>query len=331
MEQFLFTDDEKKKKLIELTSLFLHNHYCESNTQFFISHMDETFSWIGAAEHEYTAEQKEAIAIMQTFDGKVPRCHIADEHYDVIQPSPDIFICSGTLWISTLPDSGTYLRVHQRITAVFRWYEKGPRCCHIHLSNPYSEMMEGDTGFPEKMSRESRKYFQEQIEVQKKKIEAQHAIIIQIYFEDMSTGLYNRNKFNQVCKLLQEKECARLGIAYFDLNGLKKTNDILGHSAGDELICRTASHFHRFFDKKVYRIGGDEFIIIDDESGQDDFYAQVLSMSQAMQKDDIAISHGISWRSAPCNIHEQIEEADRNMYLAKQRFYAQKENNRRKR
>ena len=52
------------------------------------------------------------------------------------------------------------------------------------------------------------------------------------------------------------KQGGRLGIAYFDLNGLKAVNDHLGHSAGDELLRRTAQEIQQVFPKKVYRIGG---------------------------------------------------------------------------
>ncbi len=325
------TNDEKKKKISEITSHFLHKHYRENSTEFLLARLDEVFSWIGAGEHEYSADPGAVAAIFRTFEGKVPRCTISDEHYDVIQPHPDIFICSGRLWVSTSPASDLYLRVHQRISAVFRWTAEGPRCCHLHLSNPYSEMDDSDVGFPEKMSLESRRYLQEQIDLQKKQIEEQHSFIVQMYFEDLTTGLFNRNKFNQVCESLQGKDCGRLGIAYFDLNGLKKTNDLFGHQAGDELIRRTAGHLLRAFGQKAYRTGGDEFIIIDRESDEAAFHAHVLAASRALAEDNISAAHGLSWRSEHGDIDEQINEADRNMYLAKREFYARKENNRRHR
>ena len=181
MKHASFTDEEKKRQVMELTSLFLHKHYGENSTELLLAHLDDVFSWVGAAEHEYSADPDVVASTLRSFAGKVPHCNISDEHYDVIQPMPDIFICSGTLWVSTSPASETYLRVHQRISTVFRWSEKGPRCCHLHLSNPYDEMDEGDVGFPEKMSLESRRYFQEQIALQKKQIEEQHAFIVHMY------------------------------------------------------------------------------------------------------------------------------------------------------
>ena len=53
------------------------------------------------------------------------------------------------------------------------------------------------------------------------------------------------------------------GVVVFDLNGLKEVNDTLGHDAGDEylrngckMICEIFAH------SPVYRIGGDEFVVI---------------------------------------------------------------------
>ncbi|WP_300717944.1 diguanylate cyclase [uncultured Desulfovibrio sp.] len=330
MQQRPLTDDEKKQQLAELVSLFLHRHYCENDTELFLDHVDAVFSWIGAAEQEYAVDPEIVRRIFQSFAGRVPRCEISDERYDVIQPAADIFICTGRLWIATPPASGVFLRVHQRITTVFRWTGEGPRCCHLHLSNPYSEMDPTDIGFPEKMSFESRKYFREQIEIQKQQLAAQHEVIVRMSVTDLATGLYNRNRFNQVCEALRHA-CGSLGIAYFDVNGLKKINDLQGHQAGDDLIRRTAACLLRSFGNKVYRIGGDEFIAIDDESDRDVFHAHASTALRELREAGISMACGLSWRSGQSRIDEQINEADKKMYLAKREFYARKENNRRQR
>ena len=135
------TDDAKQRKIAELTRLFLHQHYCENDTELLLSHLDDAFSWFGAGEHEYAVDPATVIRTFRAFAGRVPRCEIGEEQYDVIRPMPDLFICTGMLWVATVPDSGICLRVHQRITTVFRWTAQGPRCCHLHLSNPYSEMI----------------------------------------------------------------------------------------------------------------------------------------------------------------------------------------------
>ena len=54
-------------------------------------------------------------------------------------------------------------------------------------------------------------------------------------FRDKATGLYNRNKCNELIHtgVISDKH---LCFMMFDLNGLKKTNDNFGHDAGDQMI-----------------------------------------------------------------------------------------------
>ena len=84
--------------------------------------------------------------------------------------SPDACLCTGRLWIATDASTQISLRVHQRITTAFRWRDGQPRCCHIHISNPYSEMAEDDVGFPTKMAQQSYQYLQERIKAQREQI-----------------------------------------------------------------------------------------------------------------------------------------------------------------
>lgn len=106
------TDDAKQREIAELTRLFLHKHYCENDTELLLSHLDDAFSWFGAGEHEYAVDPATVIRTFRAFAGRVPRCEIGEEHYDVIRPMPDLFICTGMLWVATVPDSGICLRVH---------------------------------------------------------------------------------------------------------------------------------------------------------------------------------------------------------------------------
>lgn len=55
---------------------------------------------------------------------------------------------------------------------------------------------------------------------------------------------------------------------FLDLNGLTQANDSLGHSAGDELICAASNCMKFAFASygKIYRIGGDEFVVLIQES-----------------------------------------------------------------
>ena len=87
----------------------------------------------------------------------------------------------------------------------------------------------------------------------------------------------------------------------------------------------------RYFPKKSYRIGGDEFMVLDESLGEQEFRRAVEQFCELAKEEGINISAGISWRSCGCSIKEQMEEADRRMYQEKARFYSRAENNRRKR
>ena len=325
------TGEDKRIQAVKAsTSFLLHKHYCENDVESIIKLFDNKLSWIGAAEHEYDVGTEKISGIFRQFAGMVPNCNIRDEEYHVINISPNVYICTGRAWIATDPSTGIYLRVHQRITAVFRWADGTPRCCHIHISNPYSKMTQEDVGFPTQMGRYTNEYLHQCIDEYKKKIKEQTEILKRLSFEDSLTGLFNRNKFNQTMQSFAAASFSQLGLASIDLNGLKKINDQMGHSAGDSLICCTAKHIACVFPGKSYRIGGDEFLVIDTESDESSFRKAVSIMRANMAQDGISVSVGISWRCTHCNIKEQFEEADGLMYQAKAEFYSSYDNDRRR-
>ena len=96
------------------------------------------------------------------------------------------------------------------------------------------------------------------------------------------------------------------------LNGLKKANDTLGHSAGDELICAAANCMKFAFASygKIYRIGGDEFVVLIQESVS---YGVVKSSEQSFD-----------------SIHSVSKLADERMYQNKKEYYTTSGNDRRR-
>lgn len=80
---------------------------------------------------------------------------------------------------------------------------------------------------------------------------------------DDMTQLYNKNKYLKMVKETYPK-VDKVGVVFWDVNGLKETNDTLGHVMGDKLIASIADSIRGFTNDKcrAYRIGGDEFILI---------------------------------------------------------------------
>lgn len=84
---------------------------------------------------------------------------------------------------------------------------------------------------------------------------------------DTLTHVKNRTAYENRSRELQAE--IRMGknpvfaIAMFDVNNLKKINDIFGHDAGDAYIKNSCALIcHTFKHSSVFRIGGDEFLAI---------------------------------------------------------------------
>ena len=83
-------------------------------------------------------------------------------------------------------------------------------------------------------------------------------------FHDPVTDLYNKTFFQEELKRLDVERNLPISVIMGDINGLKLTNDILGHEAGDELIKAAAQTMKEVCraDDIIARTGGDEFTIL---------------------------------------------------------------------
>lgn len=123
-----------------------------------------------------------------------------------------------------------------------------------------------------------------------------------------------------------------------DLNGLKQANDSLGHSAGDELICAAANCMKFAFASygKIYRIGGDEFVVLIHESVSNiDSILQVFDATihdwHGKYSNSISVSYGVvkSTEQDFDSIHSVSKLADERMYKSKYEYYNMSGNDRR--
>jgi diguanylate cyclase (GGDEF)-like protein len=158
------------------------------------------------------------------------------------------------------------------------------------------------------------------------------------YNDDM-TGLYNRRAYDDTLSQLMTKDSLKnITVVVFDVNGLKRINDTMGHAAGDELIKAAAKIIKDSFGEygKCFRIGGDEFVAILDKPIKNMRATSFkFEYDQAKWKgnlvDGITISFGIvSGSDIDCSIDELIFHADEQMYKRKRKYYNNSEHNRRK-
>ena len=85
-------------------------------------------------------------------------------------------------------------------------------------------------------------------------------------YRDSLTGLRNTNSYwawiNDFDKEIETGEID-FGVLVFDINYLKETNDRYGHDVGNKLIVSAARVISDTFKRSpVFRIGGDEFLVI---------------------------------------------------------------------
>lgn len=153
---------------------------------------------------------------------------------------------------------------------------------------------------------------------------------------DFLTGLPNRRAYEE--KLLEEEHVhsEQFAVAVFDINGLKKANDTLGHAAGDELIKTMAKFLMNLKDESKeklpffqgYRVGGDEFVAL---MQVDDRQRLLLHQSLLDQMNNwkgalnprISVSVGVSSRSEfpDSSSNKLVRIADNRMYQDKLNYY----------
>ncbi|MBR1736930.1 MAG: GGDEF domain-containing protein [Firmicutes bacterium] len=163
-------------------------------------------------------------------------------------------------------------------------------------------------------------------------------ILKQKYQTDALTGLKNRASYENELKNLDwqiKSKTAKFGIAMIDLNFLKRVNDTYGHDKGNimikkcsKMICDTFKH------SPVFRIGGDEFVII--LRGHDFKYINELreAIDEQMRswKDDESLEN---WEKVSAafgyasfdptidnNADSVFKRADKAMYLNKKEMKA---------
>ena len=142
-------------------------------------------------------------------------------------------------------------------------------------------------------------------------------------FEDSLSGVRNRNALNIFIDF--NKKIKNVGILYCDVLGLKRVNDSLGHQAGDALIIRASKCLQKVFRKDdIYRVGGDEFLVICREIEKDIFMQRVESLRGDMVEREAMMSLGAIWKEQVVNVDSAIAEADQLMYAEKRAYYAAK-------
>lgn len=149
---------------------------------------------------------------------------------------------------------------------------------------------------------------------------------------DWLTHLYNRRYFEENFSRIREKAVRyneTFQLVMFDIDGLKKVNDSMGHLIGDEIIKKISKAIESSTRKSdiLARIGGDEFIAILFGSNQKYFKEKFQNLLKQLENEPLSIagekivcsfSYGIaSFPEDGMNLEELIGIADERMYAFK--------------
>jgi diguanylate cyclase (GGDEF)-like protein len=149
---------------------------------------------------------------------------------------------------------------------------------------------------------------------------------------DVLTKLFNRSFYIDEIARLERARLAPTTIIMADLNGLKATNDSLGHAAGDQLLRRAGEVLGTAVEKPAHacRIGGDEFAILlpaTDARGGQAMVENILKLvdlnNQFYSGRLLSFAIGIATAHPGERLEEVAKRADARMYEAKRAYYAE--------
>ncbi len=164
-------------------------------------------------------------------------------------------------------------------------------------------------------------------------------------YTDAMTGVGNKAAYMDQVKLMEQKikeGMASFMVVVFDVNGLKNVNDNLGHEYGDMLIKDAADIMKKIFStENVYRIGGDEFIVVMENRNEKDievFFRQfdedvaTFNKQNTRYDNDLAVSKGgVIFDPENDKAYKDVfRRADEIMYQDKSAFYRGRNDRRRR-
>jgi diguanylate cyclase (GGDEF)-like protein len=199
---------------------------------------------------------------------------------------------------------------------------------NIHLNNEIDELYDALV-----LSLKDSAYYMQSFNKAQNEIEE----ISETAYKDALTGVGSKTAYNNAIAKLQEEVNNRslfcLGFVMIDINNLKYVNDTFGHELGDgyiigccNIICKTYKH------SPVFRIGGDEFVVILKDESYDERAALADDMekafSDAYNNENLEpyfrylASFGMAIFDPLCDksVEEVLKRADQRMYEYKKEF-----------
>ena len=140
-------------------------------------------------------------------------------------------------------------------------------------------------------------------------------------YKDALTQLGNRFAMNNYVQQINKQHS--IGIVYCDITGLKQENDTVGHQMGDQLILRASACLIKVFgDYGVFRIGGDELLVICSPIDQDTLAERVSRLRELMKENSVNMAIGTVWADkVSTDLDVLLRESEKQMYQDKAEYY----------
>ncbi len=117
------------------------------------------------------------------------------------------------------------------------------------------------------------------------------------YFDTL-TGVKNRHSYRQALQQINDEKVSSLGVAYVDISGLSAINEAKGTSYGDRIINRLATILAEIFGDNIFRVGGDEFVVLEKNIDEVNFEEKIQTLKETFyQEKDFRASVGFTWNN----------------------------------
>lgn len=136
---------------------------------------------------------------------------------------------------------------------------------------------------------------------------------------DSLLQVYNRNAYDEI---LNENNMHRMcGVAFVDANGLGVVNNMYGHESGDNLLKTVADCLKQYFRHyDIYRIGGDELVIIVENISKDLFLTKLDMATSLISKSPYTVSVGVMYQEEVDDLKQMVNEASIKMKENKEEY-----------
>lgn len=132
---------------------------------------------------------------------------------------------------------------------------------------------------------------------------------------DEQTGFFNRRKYMEMVRDLEENLPLSLGVLFVSLGDLRRVNEVKGFAAGNEMIQKSAHFLTTFFSEPFYRLTGDEFVCFITDSTEGDFFRRAKILDEQLRRPESPdLRMGCSWDNQEINVLRLVADADINVH-----------------